>query len=318
MKKRKHHIIPVSYLSNFTDNNNKLYQYLKETPQNPQYNYPKDFAYRRDYYSQVKPDGSIDYNSLEDFFSTIEGYWPQIIHKIYQKQKLNHKEETQLYEFIYLTKVRTPATRDSIEHFLASTVRHVGRKLVNNGKIPPLPSKLTFEDLHVAIDPHQSIHAMKNIAEGFSKLIGTINLKFYFNTTSIPLITSDNPIVYFNARCCENEMIPYEALSENLEFIFPIASDLYIHGHHKYKESDHLKSSKTKKVNTIKRLNRLIAKFAYERIFTKTNEHYPLIQKYSDKSPVLMTQSIGPIHISNYEFGHRKKLPKWKINKQET
>lgn len=316
IKKRKHHIIPVTYLSGFTDQAGKLYQYRKDSPSNPQYNVPRELGHRRDYYSQPTPEGETDHNKLEDFFSTIEAKWSTVVAKIVSREQLSQNDRMALYEFLYLTKSRIPATRDAIEKMLAFQVKETGKFLEETGQLPPRPPELEGVELQVSIDPHKSIHAMKDIAEGFSRIFDFTRLVIYHNKTNTHLLTSDNPIVCFDASVCEKEIQPYSSGNLlDIEFIFPITSNLVLHGHPSYSDQDHFSYKTIDSANVIRRYNRLICKFAYERIFSAVKGHEPLILKHASKSPVLniTSQQIGDgtLVTWNHEFGPRTKLPKW-------
>lgn len=316
IKKRKHHIIPATYLAGFTDQSGRLYQYLKDNPSSPQYNVPRELGHRRDYYSQPTPDGETDYNRLEDFFSTIESKWSAIVAKMISKELFSQDDRMILYQFLYLTKSRVPATRDAIEKWLAFQVKEVGRYLEETGQVLNRPPELEGVELQVSIDPHKSIHAMKEIVEGFSKIFDCTRLAICHNKTNVHLLTSDNPIVYFDSSVDERKMKPYSADDlQNIEFIFPIASNLILHGHPRYLDQDHFSYKTINNADTIRRFNRLICKFSYERIFSASKGHEPLILKHVSKSPVLNINSHQmddrKLIRSQYEFGVRTKLPKW-------
>ena len=312
--KRKHHIIPVAYLSGFTDEAGKIYQFLKDKPLEPQYNVPRELGHRRDYYAQPLPNGNTDFNKLEDFFGTIESTWPNILTKLESRTILAEEELSTLYTFLYLMKVRVPATRDGVEKMLAFQVKEMGRMLEVRGELPPRPPELEGVDIQVSIDPHQSIHAMTEIAKGFQRVLDAVHFVIYHNKTQIPLLTSDNPIVYFDSSAPENEMQPYALEPRSLEFIFPISSSIVLHGHPSYTDPNHpYKTIANEK--KILRFNRLICKFGYERIFASTRKHEPLIVRYAEKSPILDidTHSFGKGRFIQWrhKFGVRTKLPKW-------
>lgn len=315
INKRKHHIIPVTYLTGFTDAEGKLYQYLKDKPLEPQYNIPRELGHRRDYYSQPLPNGEIDYNKVEDVFCEFESKWPSLVQKMNNSIPLSREDEVSLYSFLTLMKVRVPATRDGIEQMLAYQVKSSGDMLEKQGLLPPRPPELEGVELEISIDPHKSIHAMKDIAVGFNRIFESIKFKICKNNSGIPLITSDNPIVFFDFLTREKEMQPYARNLQNIEFIFPITSFLVLHGHSNYTHNsfsyDIIRNEKK-----ISRFNRLICKFGYERIFSSTKNHEPLIKKHSTLSPILNIKTHdagkGKLLLYGHEFGIRRKLPKWK------
>lgn len=314
MKKRKHHIIPVTYLSGFVDNNGKIFQFLKDSPDNSQYNFPRELGYRRDYYSQPLPDGETDFNKMEDAFSEFESLWPNLVKKIVQQLRLNKNDIVSLFTFLTMMKVRVPATRDSIEQMLVHWVKTYGDILEKQGELPPRPPELEGIELEVSIDPHQSILAMIDVAKGFNNILNSINFVIFHNNTSIPLLTSDNPIVFFDPSKHEKTMPPYTDNLESIEFIFPINSEYVLHGHSGY-DNMSFPYEKITEEKVIRRFNRLICKFGYERIFASSKIHSPLILKHSKMSPIMKLESCqigtGRLLIRKHEFGFRTKLPKW-------
>ncbi len=150
INKRKHHIIPVTYLSGFTNIEGKLYQYLKDKPLEPQYNIPRELGHRRDYYSQPLPNGETDYNKIEDVFCEFESKWPNLVQKMSNSTPLSKEDEVSLYSFLTLMKVRIPATRDAIEQMLAHQVKITGDVLEKQGLFPPRPPELEGVELEIS------------------------------------------------------------------------------------------------------------------------------------------------------------------------
>jgi hypothetical protein len=110
-----------------------------------------------------------------------------------------------------MMRVRVPAARDTIETSRAAQVKAVAKYLDESGKLPPKPTG--FEDIldhcQVAIDPHQSIHAMPALIEGFGNVVDHLGFVLVHNDTGSPFITSDNPVVYFDPDVPEPSMLPY-------------------------------------------------------------------------------------------------------------
>ena len=326
--KKKHHVVPVTYLSGFVDNTGKLYEYRKDEPDNPNYNVPREVGHRRYYYSQPMPDGGMDNNSLEDFFDkAFENKWNNLLSKIHNKEALFQNDHELLFRFVSMLRVRVPAARDHIEHQLAELLKTTAKKLDIMGQLPPKPPQLEntdlLKDVQVSIDPHQSIRAMEPMMKGFSVVLGSIGFKILENQTAIPFITSDNPVCNFDPDIPEKKMLPY-VISRNsmrIELIFPLDNKHILHGHSDYKESynqNGIAYINLDKKRDVKRFNRLVCRFGYEKIFACSEEHRKLIKKYSSLSPVLRTDKIpvedGIINLFTNVFGKRSKLPKWHRN----
>lgn len=325
--KKKHHVVPATYLAGFVDGAGKLYEYRKDDPEKPNYNVPKAVGHRRNYYSQPKPDGGRDHNSLEDFFEReLESKWNGVCCKIREGVFLSHGDLQILLEFVTMLRVRVPAARDAVEHYLAALVKNEFRRLDSMGEFSPKPPRLENIDLanslEISIDPHKSIHAMVDMMRGFGAVIDSVGFRILENKTSIPFLTSDNPVVNFDPDVPEEKMLPY-AISPNLrriELIFPIDKKYVLHGHSDYRVSyvyDGIVYEALGDKTCVKRFNRLICKFGYEKIFACNREQEALIRKYSPLSPVAKIDSLphnkGVYLIDTQVFGKRIKLPKWKL-----
>lgn len=323
--KKKHHVVPATYLAGFVDSSDKLYEYRKDEPDSPRYNVPKEVGHRRYYYSQPMPDGGRDDNSLEDFFDReLESKWPDLRRKVCQGKRLTREDHVLLFKFVGMLRVRVPAARDSVEHILAEMVKKKAERLDRIGALPLKPPHLEDFDLlaglRVSIDPHQSIHAMLPMLEGFGLVLDSIGFKIFENKTSIPFITSDNPVSYFDHDAPEKKMLPYAVVPNltRVELIFPLDNKHILHGHSDYRESfvrDGIVYDHFDRVKCARRFNRLICKFGYEKIFACSTEHASLIKKHSSLSPVLnigKTRAGGRKQkLHTYVFGKRSKLARW-------
>lgn len=323
--KKKHHVVPATYLAGFVDSSGKCYEYRKDDPRKPNYNIPREVGHRRYYYSQPMPDGGRDNNSLEDFFDReLESKWPDLLQKIRDKTELSLKDHELLFQFVGMLRVRVPAARDSIEHYLAELIKTTAQQLDDTGQLPPKPPELEnidlLKDVLVSIDPHQSIHAMATMMKGFAVVLDSIGFKIFENKTSIPFISSDNPVANFDPDLPEKKMLPYVISRDRMriELLFPLDNKHILHGHSDYREHyvrDGIMYEELDKNKCVKRFNRLICKFGYEKIFTCSKDHEPLIEKYAPLSPIIKINKIpvneGYFNLSTNTFGKRSKLPKW-------
>jgi Protein of unknown function (DUF4238) len=300
--KKKHHVVPATYLGGFVDRVGKLYEYRKDDPKNPRYNIPKEVGHRRYYYSQPMPDGGMDHNTLEGFFDKeLESKWNGLLSKIRNKNQLSQSDHELLFQFVSMLRVRVPAARDAVELRRAESVKTTAKLLDSMGQLPPKPEGLEDIDLlevmQVSIDPHQSIRAMPAMLQGFGVVLYSIGFKIFENNTSISFITSDNPVVNFDPDIPEKKMRPYVISRDRMriELIFPIDNKHILHGHSDYRESyidEGITYANLAKRSCAKRFNRLVCKFGYEKIFSCNTEHEALIRKYSSLSPVPKMDNI--------------------------
>src|SRR3546814_18585271 len=90
-------------------------------------------------------------------------------------------------------------------------VKDTMKVMLANGKLPPLPQGL--EDLsnkvQVSIDPHRGIHAMVAVMQGMAQLFSIIVIAAGHNATARPVLTSDNPITWFDPSIPFSEKTPF-------------------------------------------------------------------------------------------------------------
>lgn len=217
--------------------------------------------------------------------------------------------------------VRVPATRDNIELMYADMVSTKIKELEKEGKLPEPPSGfeniLDFVD--VSIDPHQSLHAMAPLLENFNELLNRLGFQVIRNNSNIPFITSDNPVIWFDPKYAEKEIVPHTIEPNGSAIlIFPIAIDLLLVGTTANRadfEKYGLLEAITPPQSLIIMYNRLIAKFAYREVFSSRNDTGDLVSKFSNLSPTLKKVSIpGPKGITSQWtriFGPIRKKAKW-------
>lgn len=120
--KKKHHYVPIAYLSPFVDQRGQLWIYEKDRARAPFRSRPSQIAFENYYYSQPLTGGGQDNNTLEDLFSTIETDWTPLVKLLADRAPIGDRAAA-LFNFIALLRVRVPAIRDAIELQLAQSVR---------------------------------------------------------------------------------------------------------------------------------------------------------------------------------------------------
>lgn len=227
--KRRHHFVPVAYLKHFADADGKIFAYRKHTDQRePIHTLPKNVALTWDYYAQPKPDGTWDYNAIENMFANLEAKWPILANRIEYRENVNDALEY-LFEFVTAMRVRVPAARDAAETIDREGVKATMRSLERRGLLPPLPVGLTQDMIDVVINPHQSIHAMPQMAQGFGVVINMLGFEVLCNETGVPIITNDNPVMYFDADRPLKKLEPYRNTGK-IELLMPISPTRVLRG----------------------------------------------------------------------------------------
>ncbi|MBF0092943.1 MAG: DUF4238 domain-containing protein [Alphaproteobacteria bacterium] len=321
MNKKRHHYVPRAYLRPFCDGQGRLRVYRKDEPEKIICQSPDNFGFHKYYYSQPSEDGGRD-NCLEDLFSKLESKWPPLVDGLRRGDDIGDSESLGvLLDFIALQRARVPAARDMIERIRAEQVMSTTRVMDASGLLPPKPPGHgdILDHLEVAIDPHQSLLEMKPLMDGIDRVFSEIGLGALHNKTDIPLLTSDNPVIWFDPSVPETEMRPYVwRPGTPLVFIFPVAPDCVIYGHSSMREQfaihgfgyGDLSSSES-----VEMMNRQICRFAYEAVFAQKSGQEALICEHAGVSPVLQTSRLpgaqGEVLLFSNVFGPRTRKPKW-------
>jgi hypothetical protein len=310
-------------LRQFTNGDGRLTAYRKDDPKNPHPKLPKEVGAQNNYYSQPLPDGSLD-RGLENFFQLTERLWPSIIESFKSSGQLPHDLVEPFYQFMGAMRVRGPASRDAAELTYAEQVRMAGELLERRGDLPCPPpgleEALSMKNLVLTVDPHQSIHALPHMLDGFARVLAHLGFCVVRNETPIDLITSDNPVVYFDPAVPEDGLRPY-AIEDGppIELIFPITPKLLIVGHSDWAgpySHSNFREMRCTATNIIRRTNRYVARFGYREVYATDRAHDALIAKWADQSPVVRNTTLktdtGSGIITEWVFGSRPPKPKWK------
>lgn len=315
---KRHHYVPQAYLKAFRDANGRVLVYRKDKPSHPLYQTPEATQLRRYYYSQPMPDGGQDNNTLEQVFSDVETPWPDIVERLHRREDVNDQLDA-IFQFISLQRVRVPASRDAAEAMLAQTVKDSLKVLIGSGIATPPPG-LEPEEIKVAIDPHQSIHAMATMLEGIGELFSRLGLAAVHNATSRPFLTSDNPVIWFDPSLPFREQRPYtmDRNSGEVFLFFPVSSTVALSGSTKYKEIfevNGLLHSDVPDERWVEQMNAQVCRFGYEAVIAQSLGQDDLIREFSDVSPVHEAAIIpgvkGLLTIHQQIFGRRVTKPNW-------
>jgi hypothetical protein len=321
MDKKRHHYVPKAYLRSFCDDTGKLLVYRKDEPSRAIALSAENAALQKYYYSQPTPEGGTDHNTLEDFFSKIEEKWPVIVDRLHRRQDVNDSLED-IFQFMALQRVRVPACRDIAERMLSEATKAEVRVLDAAG--PPKPAG--FEDIldhiEVAIDPHQSIHAMAHMVRGVGQVFDQMGFAALHNTTGMPFLTSDNPVVWFDPSVPDTELQPYVLKPGGpVMLLFPVSPSLIIVGDSLGRDefvANGWCAADLSKSHLAKVINRQICRFSYEAVYAHKAGHEKLIQKHAARSPVPQFNrvSAGNGEIISFQmiFGKRERKPKWVEN----
>jgi hypothetical protein len=325
-EKKRHHYIPITYLNRFTDDAGKVFAYRKDDAEKPLHLQPSAIAFERYYYSQPLPDGGRENNRFENFFGTIESTWNPLARKLCSSSgattEFTDTDFENLFVFLGLMRVRVPAARDMVEVSLAEQVKAEARFLDQQGKLPPKPEghKDILDHITVAIDPHQSMHAMVPLMQGFAFLLDQLGFEAIHNKTDVSFLTSDNPVICFDPAVPEARVLPYQVRPPHgsIELLFPVDPNTVLRGHTKLRRPGppSLRHVVLTNRQDAKRINRFVARFGYRFVFSTDRTHEALIAKHARTSPVIKTDIVphpagGFLLLNGCVFGPRPVKPKW-------
>jgi hypothetical protein len=323
--KKRHHYVPIAYLRRFAGADGRLRLYRKDDASTALRVTPQAALFRKYYYSQPMPDGGRDDHRLEDLFSEIEQDWPGLAQRLADRSHLSPEEVSRLFQFVALQRVRVPAARDMAEAMLAHQVMAEARALDAAGLLLPPPPEVPdiIEKIVVSIDPHMSIHAMTDMMRALAPTFDAIGLEVLQNQTQETFVTSDNPVIIFNSSVPEKQLQPYvlDPAMRSVELLFPIDPKTMLRGHSTLR-SDFarrgVRHRPLKSANEVKRMNRLMARFAYEVLIASDDQHAALAQTYAGQSPVLgkapnQPEGLGKGRLA-MTFGPRTRKPRWTQN----
>jgi Protein of unknown function (DUF4238) len=310
-EKKRHHFIPITYLNKFADTEGKVFAYRKDDPQTALHLRPDAIAFERYYYSQPLPDGGRDNNKLENFFGTIESTWNPLAARLRSGSgDFTSSDFVDLFTFLILMRVRVPAARDMVEVTLAEQVKATTRLLDQQGELPPKPEghENILDHLSVPIDPHMSLHAMPDLARGFSIVLDHIGFEVFHNKTNVTFLTSDNPVICFDPSVPEGRVLPYQVRPPHgsIALLFPIDAETLLRGHTGLRRPGPRRLGHTELTDRqeAKRINRFTARFGYRFVFARDRTHESLIVKHASTSPVIDM-------LNGCVFGPRPAKPKW-------
>lgn len=164
--------------------------------------------------------------------------------------------------------------------------------LVRNGKLPPPPRG--FEDIpdkvEVSIDPHQSLHAMPGLLKKIGELFDTVGLAIIHNTSDVPFLTSDNPVVWYDPSVPIESQDPYAISSDGpIAIQFPISPNMMLFGTKEYRErycTQGLLHGEIPDVEWVHYVNTQTCRFGYGAVIAQSLGQEEMIQAHSALSPV--------------------------------
>lgn len=316
---KRHHIVPESYLSNFTNKKKKLYVFPKTRDSGPFEASISKVSVRRHYHSYRDENGVIDVK-IENALGSIENIAKPIIDNIIQLNDITPQEKIDLAVHIGIMLTRNPNFRDSAEKFMCETAEFFKRHLFANSSemaslIEDAPQSIieaaggkgnirqwACENLEVKVLPEASLHCVRD-GLAIADLLNKMHWRFWVNTHRvIKFLTSDNPC-YVTNKVMDNSAYGTGIAYPDSRLHFPISPTVFLIADWSGNNTEYKTTSSSK---TLTRINSRTIRHAEKEVYSSvlSDDIQELVKKnkyYAFVSPVY---HIGPYHIQ------RRKLTK--------
>jgi hypothetical protein len=295
--KKKHHYLPESYLKGFTDSSSGiLWVYLKCYSEVRQSS-PGNEGYQKYYYAFFDTGGKRHTNTIEDFFSKIEGNYIRVLNKIHDRKNLSSQDRINLAKFVAFIQTRVPWFRSEIDKMAAEHITNVGLEeakrnfassLETMGKIIGFEPKVQDNDYQKLMSPRGSIFSLAqtfDAANNFYKQLLGLKWRFLFSSTSIKYVTSDNPIYYYSENDQVTTIQGDSIIGENIEVTMPLSKKVALVAKRKNIQAGYGDATGT----SIKSINKRTVLGAKENIYTSFNDgtFMKFVHKYKDSRPYM-------------------------------
>lgn len=159
----------------------------------------RSIAWAPAYYAQEHPDGSVDLDTIETKLAqTIDNDIPQllrqIVPKVGQSVPLPPEDKATLAFFVGLSMTRVPSFRDGM-NAMYTQIAQIGlsHQMDRDPKLSAIAEKY---GLKAEAKPWVSLRPMVEMAQSIATAALAKNWQFFVPPLGVPLITSDNPVVF--------------------------------------------------------------------------------------------------------------------------
>jgi hypothetical protein len=160
---------------------------------------------------------------------------------------------------------------------------------------------------------------MPHLIEGIGQVFSRIGIGALHNRTTVPFLTCDNPVVWFDPSVLDTDLKPYVLRPGGpLVLLFPVSPSLLIYGHTSILEqfvSSGVGHADLADVDFVEMINRQVCRFGYEAIFARNAGQEQLIREHAAVSSTVCFERIstskGEVVTFQMIFGKRERKPKW-------
>lgn len=288
---RRHHFISVVYMNGFADDRGRVQVYRCEAPEDPHPMNPRAIGFERDYYSQPLPDGGRENHRFEDLWNTIETVWPETVQAL-AARRLSPAISFNVLGMAAIMRARVPATRDRHALRLETKLRTEHKVAEEIGVLPPELKCYAgqFDTVPIGINPHETLLAMEAEFKDFGDLCFQLGFEVLHNKTSVPFLTSDNPVCSYDPRQAFLARSPYDHAGE-VELIFPVSARMLIRGSSKLAPANMISRHRTiADTQKVRQLNRTVAQFSYRMTIGKDRSSDDMIRLHATLVPTITAE----------------------------
>jgi len=197
----RQHYVPQGYLRGFTENAESAYVWVydKREGRLPARKSVRSIAWAPSYYAQEFSDGSEDTDSMEkSLAATIDGDIPRIIKSLNpvpgKKVDITEDARERLAFFIGLSLTRVPSFRDGINDMYSKIASIALNQVALEDEA--LAGLIEGTGLKATAKPWVSLEPMIKMANDIALSSLNKNWQFFIPALGIPLVTSDNPVIF--------------------------------------------------------------------------------------------------------------------------
>jgi len=256
---KRHHYLPQFYLKGFSQDNSHLYIFDKKIIKDEirfRYQTTEKIAFENNLYTYTTKD--LKTETLEDFFSLIEGKAKKVISKLEKKEEITPRQRGHLALFIALLWYRTPTWKSETlgmqselaEKMIRSRYHFPQQKELMKDFFKKEGKHLTDEELDdlidFAVNPKRSkivmdfppgywIKQMLELADKTYVYLAHCGWEVKHATKKYAFITSDNPVLLIPSEE-PHPFYGFGLLTPGVKKTIPLTASMYLAMHEPNKE----------------------------------------------------------------------------------
>ena len=177
----------------------------------------RSIAWAPAYYAQEHPDGSTDLDTIETKLAqTIDNEIPQLLRRIIPKVghsvALSSEDKGAFAFFVGLSMTRVPSFRDGM-NAMYTRIAQISLSYQSD-RDPKLSAIVEKYGLKAEAKPWVSLRPMVEMAQSIATAALAKRWQFFVPPLNVPLVTSDNPVVFSGAAAGLAQIGPAHPQSE--------------------------------------------------------------------------------------------------------